>query len=75
MIEVRNLTKRFERGEVLKGIDLKVKVGEICAVAGIEGAGKTTLADLLAGSIEADGGQILVCGVYGICERGWTVCI
>ena len=59
MIEVKNLFKRFEGGEALNGIDLKVYTGEICAVAGM---GKTTLCDLLSGVIEPDQGQILVCG-------------
>ena len=63
MIEVKKLAKRFEGGEALKGIDFKVNVGEICALAGAKGSGKTTAADLLAGSIEQDAGQILVCGV------------
>ncbi len=62
MIEVKNLTKRYERGEALNGIDFKVQMGEICAVAGKDGSGKTTLADLLGGCMEPDGGQILVCG-------------
>lgn len=63
MIEVKNLVKRYGKHEVLCGISLNVKAGEICAVAGIEGAGKTTLADLIAGSIEPDAGEIRLCGV------------
>lgn len=63
MIEVKNLSKRYERGEALKGIGFTVRVGEICAVAGKEGSGKTTLTDLLSGCTEPDAGQILVCGV------------
>lgn len=59
MIEVKNLFKRFEGGEALSGINLKVYTGEICAVAG---AGKTTLCDLISGAIEPDQGQILICG-------------
>ena len=63
MIEVKKLTKRYEGGEALRGVDFKVKVGEICAVAGKDGSGKTTLSDLLAGVIEPDAGQIMVCGI------------
>ena len=62
MIEVKNLTKRYGKTEVLNGISFRVKAGEICAVTGIEGAGKTTLADLVAGSIEPDAGEICLCG-------------
>ncbi len=63
MIVVINLTKRYGKCEVLSGVSLRVKAGEICAVAGIEGAGKTTLADLIAGSIEPDAGEIRLCGL------------
>ncbi len=62
MIEVKNLTKRYGKNDVLQGVSFRVKAGEICAVAGIEGAGKTTLADLIAGSIEPDAGEIRLCG-------------
>lgn len=62
MIEVKDLSKRFEGGEALCGVSLKVKVGEICAVAGKEGSGRTTLTDILSGCIEPDAGQIVVCG-------------
>lgn len=62
MIEIKNLTKKYEGGEALCGIDFAVKTGEICAVAGKDGSGKTTLCDLLSGAIEPDKGQILVCG-------------
>jgi len=70
LVEVKKLFKRYERGEGLKGIDLTVRAGEICAVAGIEGAGKTTLADILAGSIDPDACEIRLCGVDMIEEPG-----
>lgn len=59
MIEVKNLFKRYEGGEALRGVDFKVYTAEICAVAG---TGKTTLCDLMSGAAEPDQGQILVCG-------------
>ena len=62
MIEVKKLAKRYEGGEALCGIDFKVNVGEVCAVAGKEGSGKTTLCDLLSGVIEPDAGQIFFFG-------------
>lgn len=63
MIEVKNLFKRFEGGEALCGVDFSVKTGEICAVVGLEGSGKTTLTDLVTGCIEPDQGQALICGI------------
>lgn len=63
MIEVKKLAKRYEGGEALCGIDFSVKTGEICAVIGLDGSGKTTLADLLSGCVEPDSGEIRVCGI------------
>lgn len=62
MIDVKGLFKRYEGGEALKGVSLTVQKGEICAIAGKEGSGRTTLADILSGCIEPDAGQVVVCG-------------
>lgn len=60
MIEVKNLSKKFEGGEALKNVSLSVCRGEICAVAGKAGSGKSTLTDLLTGVIEPDEGSISI---------------
>jgi putative ABC transport system ATP-binding protein len=65
-LAVRGLTKRYGLGEaqvdVLRGVDLEVRRGEICAVMGPSGAGKSTLLSLVAGLEVADGGVIDVLG-------------
>jgi putative ABC transport system ATP-binding protein len=66
MIEVRNLTKKFFSGsqqiEILKGIDLSVKKGEVLAIEGPSGSGKSTFLGLLAGFDSPTTGSIRIEG-------------
>lgn len=61
-IQVRGLRKRFDGLEVLKGIDLDVRPGEIFVLMGPSGSGKTVLLKHLIGLEEPDEGEILVNG-------------
>lgn len=47
MIEIKDLTKSFGNLQVLKGVDLEIKKGEIISIVGPSGAGKTTLLQLI----------------------------
>ncbi|MDG0794057.1 ATP-binding cassette domain-containing protein [Cohnella ginsengisoli] len=61
-IEVKGLKKAFKGKEVLKGVDLEVKRGEIFALLGSNGAGKTTMVRILATLLKPDGGRAVVNG-------------
>jgi Fe-S cluster assembly ATP-binding protein len=52
MIEINNLHANIEGKQILKGLNLKVKAGEVHAIMGPNGAGKSTLASILAGREE-----------------------
>jgi len=61
-IEVRGLTKRFDRFTALDEIDLRVEAGELVALLGPSGSGKTTLLRIIAGLDFASAGQVLFDG-------------
>lgn len=55
MIELENLTKRFQRNQVLKGVNLAIERGHRVALVGSNGAGKTTLIRCLLGEYVCEG--------------------
>lgn len=62
MIVARGVTKSFGRQEVLRGVDLDVRAGEIVGLLGPNGAGKTTLVHILSTLVAPDGGVASVAG-------------
>jgi lipoprotein-releasing system ATP-binding protein len=60
MIQVKNITKSFGDLQVLKGVDLDVKKGEIVSIVGPSGAGKTTLLQIIGTLDNADGGSVII---------------
>ncbi|HKX86984.1 MAG TPA: Fe-S cluster assembly ATPase SufC [Flavobacterium sp.] len=64
MLTIKNLHASVEDKEILKGINLEVKAGEIHAIMGPNGAGKSTLSSIIAGNenYEVSEGEILLDG-------------
>ena len=62
MLQVTDLKKGFGSGsrrlEVLKGINMDVKEGELVSLMGPSGCGKSTLLNIIGGLLEADSGEI-----------------
>ena len=62
ILEVKSLTKRFGKTEVLKGVFFSLEAGEVLSVIGSSGSGKTTLLRCLNSLEFADSGTISVAG-------------
>ncbi len=64
MLEIKNLHARVEGKQILRGIDLSLKAGEVHAIMGPNGSGKSTLAQVLAGreAFEVTEGEVLFDG-------------
>lgn len=58
MIDVKNIHKSFGDLEVLKGINVQIKRGEIVTIVGSSGAGKTTLLQIIGTLMRSDIGQV-----------------
>src|SRR5690606_31727372 len=71
MIEVIELSKRYRRRPVLKGVSFTVEKGQITCLAGLNGSGKSTILKAIMGLVPPDGGEIRIDGEL----PGRSVCV
>ena len=63
MIEIINLEKSFGTQKVLRGINMRIETGEVVAILGRSGGGKSVLLKHILGLLKPDGGQVLIDGI------------
>jgi ABC-type multidrug transport system ATPase subunit len=68
-LTARGIRQAFGRRQVLAGLDLEVAAGELVAVVGENGTGKTTLLRILAGDLRPDAGTVTMAGRPGYCPQ------
>lgn len=68
-LSARGIGKRYGRRHVLRGVDLDVHAGEVAAVVGANGCGKSTFLRILAGIASPDTGHVAVDGSLGYCPQ------
>jgi ABC-type nitrate/sulfonate/bicarbonate transport system ATPase subunit len=72
-LRANGIHKRYGRREVLRDVHLTVRAGQIAAIVGANGCGKTTLLRICAGLDSPDAGEVLVDGRLGYCpQQGGT---
>jgi ABC-2 type transport system ATP-binding protein len=69
MVEVKNVTLRFNLVEAVKDVSFSVDKGNIFGLVGSDGAGKSTLLRLIATMIKPTQGEILVSGINVVTQR------
>lgn len=71
MLKATNIHKRYGSLEIVKGVDLEVKSGEIVSIVGSSGAGKTTLLQIMGTLDKADVGELAINGqmVHDLSEK------
>lgn len=59
LIEVKNVTKKYNKKTVLGPVSLEIKKGSSVAIFGANGAGKTTLCEIIANTKSQTSGEVL----------------
>ena len=72
MIEVKDLSVSLGGKSILEGYSLDVAKGDVLAILGANGIGKTTLLNCIAGLRKADAGTVKIKGLIGLCRSSFT---
>ncbi|MET8149892.1 ATP-binding cassette domain-containing protein [Actinoplanes sp. NPDC049668] len=68
-LRATGITKRYGRRTVLNGVDLSVHAGEVVAMIGANGSGKSTMLRICAGLLSPDSGHVRLGGTVGYCPQ------
>ena len=68
-LRATGISKRFGRRQVLSNVNFEVRAGEVAAVIGSNGAGKSTFLNICAGLISPNSGRVEVNGSIGYCPQ------
>lgn len=69
MLEIKNIHKSFQNLEILKGVNLSVKKGDVDVILGESGSGKTTLLRCIDFLEEPDEGEITIGDIHADCKH------
>ncbi|MFJ4695377.1 ABC transporter ATP-binding protein [Streptomyces sp. NPDC088766] len=68
-MEIRDVHHAYRRRVVLRGVDLRLRAGNLCGVVGENGAGKSTLLKILSGELRPTHGTVRHGGRFGYCPQ------
>ncbi|MEU3885199.1 ABC transporter ATP-binding protein [Streptomyces sp. NPDC029041] len=68
-LHAQGIVKSYGRRRVLNGVDLVVRVGEVAAIVGSNGAGKSSMLKICAGLLAPDKGRVTITGRLGYCPQ------
>ena len=62
LLELKHISKSFGQNQVLRDVNFELRAGEVHALLGENGAGKSTMLNIIGGVFEPSGGTILIDG-------------
>lgn len=70
MIEIKNISKKYGRTVILDNISFNIEKGDCIGIVGENGSGKSTLLSILAGTLKADSGELIINGKNAFKNHG-----